>query len=94
MAQALTITCGVVLVALSIGCYLTRRSDSVVAISARRALLFVVPLFATALLFSLHLQWLLATTDIVRSSTTIGQMEAVMDRVRLPFFPACGPAVE
>ena len=86
MANALMIACGVVLVALSAGCYLTRRADSRVARAARRALLFVVPVFLTALLFSLHLLWLQATTDIVKSSTTIGQIEVAIDGVRLPFF--------
>ena len=86
MANALTMACGVVLIALSTGCYVTRRTDSHVARAARRALLFVVPVFLTALLFSLHHQWLLATTDIVKSSTTIGQIEDAIDRVRLPFF--------
>ena len=86
MAYALTMAFGVALVALSAGCYLTRHADSPVARSARRAFLFVVPVFLTALLFSLHLQWLLATTDIVKSSTTMGQIEGAIDRVRLPFF--------
>ena len=84
MAYALAITCGVVLVGLSIGCYLTRYADSPVTRALRRALLFVVPLFLTALLFSLHLQWLLATADIIKSSTTIGQIEEAIDRIRLP----------
>ena len=86
MAYALTMACGVVLAALSAGCYLTRRTDSPVSRAARRALLFVVPVFLTALLFSLHIQWLQATADIVKSSTTIGQIENAIDRVRLPFF--------
>ena len=86
MAQALAIACGVVLAALLTGCYVTRRTESAVARAVRRALLFVVPLFLAALLFSLHVQWLLATVDIVKSSTTIGQIETAIDRVRLPSF--------
>ena len=86
MANALTIAGGIVLLALSIGCYLARRADSYITRAARRALLFVVPLFLTALLFSLHLQWLQATADIIKSSTTIGQMEDAIDRVQLPLF--------
>ena len=86
MAYALTIASGVVLSALSIGCYLTRHAGSPTSRAARRALLFVVSLFLSALLFSVHLQWLLATADIVKSSTTIGQIEDAIDRVRLPFF--------
>lgn len=86
MAHALAIACGVVLAALLTGCYLTRRTDSAVARAMRRALLFVAPLFLAALLFSLHVQWLLATVDIVKSSATIGQIEAAMDRVQLPSF--------
>ena len=86
MAYALTIACGVVLVALSIGCYLTRRADSPLTRTARRALLFVVPFFVIALLFSLHLQWLVATADIVKSSTTIAQVEDAIESIRLPFF--------
>ena len=86
MALALAIACGVVLAALLTGCYVTRRTDSAVARAVRRTLLIVVPLFLAALLFSLHEQWLLATVDIVKSSTTIGQIEAAIDRVRLPAF--------
>ena len=86
MAHALTIACGVVLVALSAGCYLGRGRDSAVARAGRRALLFVAPLFLAALLFSLHGEWFLATTDVVRSGATIGEIEAAMDRVRLPSF--------
>ena len=86
MAHALTIACGVVLVALLAGCYLSRGRDSAVARAGRRALLFVAPLSLAALLFSLHGEWLLATTDVVRSGATIGEIEAAMDRVRLPSF--------
>ena len=85
MAHALTIACGALLVALLIGCYSTRRrADSAIARAARRALLFVVPVSIAAVLSSLHFQWLLATTDIVSSSTTIGHIEAAMARIRLP----------
>ena len=84
MAHALAIACGVVLAGLLTGCYVTRRTESAVARAVRRTLLFVVPLFLAALLFSLHGQWLVSTVGIVKSSTTIGQIEAAMDRVRLP----------
>lgn len=86
MAHALAIACGVVLAALLTGFYVTRHTESTVGRVMRRALLFAVPLFLAALLFSLHAQWLLATADIVKSSTTIGQIEAAIDRVRLPSF--------
>ena len=86
MAHALSVACGVVLVALLAGCYLGRGRDSAVARAGRRALLFVAPLFLAAGLFSLHVEWLLATTDVVRSGATIGEIEAAMDRVRLPSF--------
>ena len=86
MVYALTAVCGVVLVTLSICCYLTRQADSPIARALRRAFLFVVPLFLAALLFSVHQQWLLATADSVNSSTTIGQIETAIERVQLPYF--------
>ena len=85
MVYALTATCGVLLVALSICCYLTRQDVSATARAFRRAFLLVVPLFLAALLFSAHRQWLLATADTVNSNTTIGQIEAAIDKVQLPY---------
>lgn len=84
MAYPLTIACGAVLVAVLIGRYLTLGADSLIARVARRAPLFVAPLFLVALLFSLHHYWLAATTDIVRTSTTIGQLEDAIARVQVP----------
>ena len=84
MAYELTIACGAVLAAVLIGRYLTRTADSLIARLARRALLFVAPLFLVALLFSLHHYWLGATADIVRTSTTIGQLEDAIARVQVP----------
>jgi len=84
MAYELTIACGVVLAALLTGCYATRGAGSLIARVARRALLFTTPLFLVALLFSLHHYWLAATADIVRTSTTIGQIENAIASVQLP----------
>ena len=84
MAYELTLACGVVLAALLIGCYVTRGAGSPIARVARRALLFIAPLFVVALLFSLHHYWLAATVDIVRTSTTIGQLEDAITRVQVP----------
>jgi len=84
MAYQLTTACGVVLAALLIGCYATRGAGSLVARVARRALLFIAPLFLVALLFSLHHYWLAATADIVRTSTTIGQIENAIADVQVP----------
>ena len=84
MAYELTIACGVVLAALLTGCYATRGAGSLVARVARRALLFIAPLFLVALLFSLHHTWLAATADIVRTSTTIGQIEHAIASVQVP----------
>ena len=83
MAYELTIACGAVLAALLTGRYITRGADSLIARAARRALLFVAPLFLVALLFSLHHYWTAATTDIVRTSTTIGQLEDAIARVQV-----------
>lgn len=84
MAYELTIACGVVLTALLIGCYVTRGAASLSARVARRAVLFIAPLFLAALLFSLHHYWLAATADIVRTSTTIGQIEHAIASVQVP----------
>ena len=84
MAYELTIACGVVLAALLTGCYATRGAGSLVARVVRRALLFIAPLFLVALLFSLHHYWLAATADIVRTSTTIGQIENAIASVQVP----------
>lgn len=84
MAYELTIACGVVLAALLTGCYVTRGTGSLVARVVRRALLFIAPLFLVALLFSLHHYWLVVTADIVRTSTTIGQIENAIASVEVP----------
>lgn len=84
MAYQLTIACGVALAALLIGRYLTRGAGSLFAGVARRALLFLAPLFLVSLLFSLHHYWLVATADIVRTSTTIGQIEDAIAKIQLP----------
>ena len=84
MAYELTIACGVVLAALLIGCYVTRGAGSLVARVVRRALLFIAPLFLVGLLFSLHHYWLVVTADIVRASTTIGQIENAIASVQVP----------
>ena len=84
MPYGLTIACGAALAALLIGCYLTRGAGSSVARVLRRALLFVAPLLLVSLLFSLHQYWLEATVDIVRTTTTIGQLEDAIARARMP----------
>lgn len=84
MVYELTIACGVVLAALLIGCYATRGAASLIARAVRRALLFIAPLFLVALLFSLHHYWLAATADIVRTSTTVGQIENAIASVQVP----------
>ena len=84
MAYQLTLACGVVLAAVLIGWYVTRNSDSLIACVTRRTLLFVAPFFVTALLFSLHHYWRGATADIVKTSTTIGQLEGAIAKVQLP----------
>ena len=84
MAYELTIACGVVLAALLIGRYITRGAESLAARVVRRVPLFLAPLFLVALLFSLHHYWLEATADIVRTSTTIGQLEGAIARVQMP----------
>jgi hypothetical protein len=84
MAYELTIACGVALAAVLIGRYLTRGADSLVARVVRRALWFLAPLFLVALLFSLHHYWLGATADIVRTGTTIGQLEGAIAKVQFP----------
>ena len=84
MAYELTIACGGALAALLIGCYVTRGAGSHNARVVRRALLFIAPLFLVALLFSMHHYWLAATADIVRTSTTIGQIENAIASVQVP----------
>lgn len=84
MAYELTIAGGGALAALLIGCYATRGAGSLVGRVVRRALLFIAPLFLVALLFSLHHYWLAATADIVRTSTTIGQIENAIVSVQVP----------
>ena len=84
MAYELTIASGVVLAALLIGCYVTQGAGSAIARVVRRALLFIAPLFLMALLFALHHYWLGATADIVRTSTTIGQIENAIASVQVP----------
>ena len=84
MAYELTIACGVALAAVLIGRYLTRGADSLVARVVRRALWFLAPLFLVALLFSLHHYWIGATADIVRTGTTIGQLEDAIAKVQFP----------
>ena len=84
MAYELTIACGVAFAAVLVGRYITRGADSIIARVVRRALLFLGPLFLVALLFSLHHYWLGATADIVRTGTTIGQLEDAIAKVQLP----------
>ncbi len=84
MAYELTIACGVAFAAVLVGRYITRGADSITARVVRRALLFVGPLFLVALLFSLHHYWLGATADIIRTGTTIGQLENAIAKVQLP----------
>ena len=84
MAYGLAIACGAVFGVLVIGCYRTRSAGSVLARILRRALLFIAPLFLALLLFSVHQAWFTATVDIVRSSTTIGQLEDAVSRVGRP----------
>ena len=84
MAYELTIACGVAFTAVLVGRYITRGADSIIARVVRRALLFLGPLFLVALLFSLHHYWLGATADIVRTGTTIGQLEDAIAKVQLP----------
>jgi hypothetical protein len=84
MAYELTIACGIVLAAALMGGYVTRGADSPIARVTRRALLFLTPLFLVALLFSLHGYWLGASADIVKTSTTIGQLENAIAKVQAP----------
>ena len=84
MAYELTIACGVAFAAVLVGRYITRGADSIIARVVRRALLFLGPLLLVALLFSLHHYWLGATADIVRTGTTIGQLEDAIAKVQLP----------
>ncbi len=84
MAYELTIACGVALAAVLVGRYITRGAESLIARVVRRALLFFGPLFLVALLFSLHHYWIGATADIVRTGTTIGQLEGAIVKVQLP----------
>ena len=84
MAYELTIACGVALAAVLVGRYLTRGAESLIARVVRRALWFLAPLFLVALLFSLHHYWLGATADIVRTGTTIGQLEDAIAKVQFP----------
>ena len=84
MAYELTIACGVAFAAVLVGRYITRGADSITARVVRRALLFLGPLFLVALLFSLHHYWLGATADIIRTGTTIGQLENAIAKVQLP----------
>ena len=84
MAYELTIACGAALAAVLVGRYMTRGAESLPARLVRRALLFLGPLFLVALLFSLHHHWLGAAADIVRTGTTIGQLENVIAKVQFP----------
>ncbi|MCY4515318.1 MAG: hypothetical protein OXC69_09350, partial [Candidatus Tectomicrobia bacterium] len=84
MPHGLTIACAAGLAALLIGCYLTRGAESSVARVLRRAVLFIAPLLLVSLLFSLHQYGFEAAVDIVRPTTTIGQLEDAIDRVRMP----------
>ena len=88
MPHVLTIACGAVLAALLIGCFLTRGAGSAVARVLRRAVLFVAPLLLVSLLFSLHQYGFEAAVDIVRPTTTIGQLEDAISRVRMPLHEA------
>ena len=83
MAYELTMAGGVLAAAL-VGAYVTRGAESRTARVVRRALWFLAPLFLATLLFSLHHTWLETTADIVRTGTTIGQLEDAVARVQLP----------
>ncbi|MDE0205093.1 MAG: hypothetical protein OXP66_03590, partial [Candidatus Tectomicrobia bacterium] len=83
MPYALTIAgAGVIAVLLTLRC-MAGGAESLPAILARRALLFLAPTFVVSLLFSLHRYWLEVATDGVGPSTTIGQLEGVMARVQV-----------
>ena len=84
MAYELTIACGVVLAALLTVGLMTRGAQSLIARLVRRALLFLLPFFLVWLLVLLYRHWLKATTDIIKASTTIGQLEAVIALVQIP----------
>ena len=84
MPHGLTIACGAAFAALLIGCYLTRGAGSSVARVLRRAVLFIAPLLLVSVLFSMHQYGYEAAVDIVRPTTTIGQLEDAIDRVRMP----------
>jgi len=84
MAYGLTIACGVALAALLTVGLTTRDAESRIARLARRALLFLLPFFLVWLLVLLYRHWLKATTDIIKASTTIGQLEAVIALVQVP----------
>ena len=84
MAYGLAIASGTVLTALLIGCYLTRGPGSLVARLLRRSLLFIASLFLVSLLFCLHQVWFEATVNIVRTSTTVGQLESAIAKVEIP----------
>ena len=84
MAYELTIACGVALAAVLVGGYVARGTESLVARLVRRALLFLGPLFLVALLFSLHHYWIRTTADIVRTGTTIGQLEDIIAAIQFP----------
>ena len=88
MPHGLTIACGAVLAALLIGCFLTRGAGSAVARVLRRAVLFIAPLLLVSLLFSLHQYGFQAAVDVVRPTTTIGQLEDAISRVRMPLHEA------
>lgn len=84
MAYELTIACGVVLAALLTVGLMTRGAQSLIARLVRRALLFLLPFFLVWLLVLLYRHWLKVTTDIIKASTTIGQLEAVIALVQIP----------
>ena len=84
MAYELTIACGVVLAVLLTVGLMTRGAESLIARLVRRALLFLLPFFLVWLLVLLYRHWLKATTDIIKASTTIGQLEAVIALVQIP----------
>ena len=71
---------------------MTRGAESLIARVVRRALLFLGPLFLVALLFSLHHYWIGATADIVRTGTTIGQLEDAI--AKIPFPPVLHAALQ
>lgn len=84
MVYGLTIASGAVLIVVVIGLYTRRDGDAFMPLLLRHALTFLLPFFLVALFYAIFHYWLVATSDIVRTTTTMAELGRVI--AQLQFF--------